>query len=245
MKRFTCLFILCFITFPFLHSCIVNNWKEVKGNYQIVTKNLAVSDYDEIQLNLPATVIYKQISQEKPFLQVTVDENIFPSLKIAVQGGKLVIAQTDDSNLKPSRFIVYTNSKNLRKVNVLGSGDVLLEKAVNAGDMEISITGSGDVKTDSLYCETIKVRITGSGDVTLKGAANRADFKVTGSGDIHAFDYLVQELDGSVAGSGDIRAYVYKKINASVSGSGDIQYKGNPESVNTQVSGSGDITKVK
>ncbi|GHT02700.1 DUF2807 domain-containing protein [Bacteroidia bacterium] len=244
MKRFTSLFILCFIIFPFFHSCVVNNWKEVKGNYQIVTEKIAISDYDEILLDLPATVIYRQISQEEPFLQVTVDDNILPSLEIGVQGRQLVITQKNDSNLHPSRLVIYTNSKHLSKVNVKGSGDVLLEKAVNAGDMEISVTGSGNVKTDSLYCETIRVLVAGSGDVEMKGAANRADFKVTGSGAISAFDYLVQQLDCQVAGSGDIRASVYKKLNATVSGSGDIQYKGDPESVNTQVAGSGDITKV-
>jgi hypothetical protein len=229
------------MAFPFLNSCIFTS-KEVNGNYQIVNEKLAVSDYDEIVLDLPANVVYRQISQDEPFLQVSVDENILPSLKIAVEGRKLVITQNNDSNLRPTQFTIYTNSKNLQKVNVTGSGDVLLKQQVNAQNMEIRITGSGSVQTDSLYCETIDVSITGSGDVELKGAANRARFDITGSGNIKALDYLVQQADCEITGSGKISTYVYKSIDASISGSGNIRYKGNPETVNKQVNGSGEIT---
>jgi hypothetical protein len=233
------------MAFPFLHSCVISNWKEVKGNYQVVNKTIAIGDYDEILLNLPANVIYQQISQEKPFLQVTVDENIFPSLAISVQGKRLVITQNNDSNLHPSRLVIYTNSKDLNKINITGSGDIRLENAVNTGNMEIAVMGSGDVKADSLYCENLKVKITGSGDIVLKGAAGKAAYSITGSGDIDALDYLVQELDCRVSGSGDIKAYVYSQLKASVSGSGDIRYRGDPESVDTHVAGSGEIHKIK
>jgi hypothetical protein len=244
MKRFTPLFILCFMTFPFLHSCVISNWKEVKGNYQIISKTLSISDYDEILLSLPADVIYRQIPQEKPFLQVTVDENIFPLLDISVQGKRLVITQNSDSTLHPSQLVIYTNSKDLNKINITGSGDIRLENAVNTGNMEIAVVGSGDVKADSLYCENLNVKITGSGDIILKGAAGKAAYSIAGSGDIDALDYLVQELDCRVSGSGDIKAYVYNQLKASISGSGDIRYKGNPESVDTQVAGSGEINKI-
>ena len=244
MKRLTTLFILCFAAFPLFHSCIMGPWSVVRGNHQIVNETIAIDDYDEIALSVSADVVYRQISQAEPFLQVTVDENILQYLNISVRNNRLIIKSEDNINLLPSRFVIYTNSRSLSKVSITGSGDMLLEKAVNARDMKISVTGSGDLKTDSLYCETLDVSITGSGNVNLKGAATNTQYGITGSGDIRAYDYLVENLDCRISGSGDIQAYVVKKLMARISGSGDIRYKGNPESVDTKVTGSGDIRRV-
>jgi hypothetical protein len=243
MKRLTPLFIFCFIAFPFLHSCLFINYKEIKGNYTILNEKMVIDDYDEIVLDVPAKVIYQQISQEEPFLQVSVDENIFPSLEIYVKDNRLIITQNNDSSLNPTQFKIYTNSKNLCKIEVKGSGDIFMEKAVNAQDMEIRISGSGDVKTDSLYCENLKLKIAGAGDVEIKGAATHATFSISGAGDIKAFDYLVQNLNCNISGAGNVEASVYKSLDVSISGSGNVEYKGNPELVTTTISGSGDIRK--
>ena len=241
MKRLTILFILCFAVFPLFYSCTFSPYNVVKGNHQVINEEIAIGDYDEIALNLPADIIYRQISQEKPFLQVSVDENLWQWLDISVQNNRLVVKSKENANLQPTRFVIYTNSRSLSNVSITGSGDVLLEKAVNARDMKISVTGSGDLKTDSLYCENLEANITGSGDIHLEGVATNAHYRITGSGDINAFDYFVENLNCQVSGSGDIQAYVDKKLFARVSGSGDIHYKGNPESVDTKVSGSGTI----
>ena len=244
MKRLTTLFILCFVAFPLLHSCIMGPWNAVKGNHQIVNEKIDIDDYDEIALSLSADVIYQQIAQDEPFLQVSIDENLLQYLNISVRNNRLVIKSEDNVNLLPSRFVIYTNSRSLSKVSIAGSGNVSLERAVNARDMNVSITGSGDFKTDSLYCEMLDVSITGSGDARLNGAATNAQYAITGSGDIRAFDFLTENLECRISGSGDIQAYVIKKLTARISGSGDIRYKGNPESVDTKVTGSGDIKGV-
>lgn len=231
--------------FPLLNGCSVNYGHVLKGNHHIVNEKIDIADYDAILLSLSAEVIYQQISEEEPFLQVSIDENLLPEIDVSVQNKRLIITQKGNINLHPSRFVIYTNSRSLSRVAITGSGDVLLEKAVNAKSMEVSITGSGDIKTDSLYCEQLSVKITGSGDADLKGAANEAQYTLTGSGDINAFRCLVERLTCRISGSGDIEAYVDKQLIARVSGSGDIRYLGNPESVDRKVSGSGSISRVE
>ncbi|MDR0541248.1 MAG: DUF2807 domain-containing protein [Dysgonamonadaceae bacterium] len=245
MKRFTSLFTLCLVAFPLFYSCNTNYGKSIKGNHQIVNEKIAIGDYDGIALSLPAEVIYRQISQEEPFLQVSVDENLLQSLDISVHHRRLFIRSKDNFNLRPSRFVVYTNSRSLSKVAIAGAGDVFLEKAVNTQNMEVSIAGSGNFKTDSLYCETLDAEIAGSGHIHLKGAATHAKYTIAGSGNIQAFDCLVENLKCQISGSGNIRAYVDKKLNARIAGSGDIRYKGNPELADKKVSGSGNISKAE
>ncbi|MDR0413370.1 MAG: DUF2807 domain-containing protein [Dysgonamonadaceae bacterium] len=239
------LFVLCFAAVPFLTSCTFNFQREIKGNYIIVHEKIPIDDYDEIVLNVPADVYYQQISQDRPFLQLSVDRNVLPGVEVSVENHRLTITRKNDSLLTPSRFRIYTNSRNLSKVSVAGSGDFYMEREVNAGSMEIHVSGSGDVKADSLYCEKIRVTLSGAGDAEISGAATDAEFHVSGAGDIRAFDFLANTLDCSVSGAGDIRAFAYERLNISVSGAGDVEYKGNPASVTQHLSGAGNIRKVE
>ena len=244
MRRFTPLFVLIFALFPILHSSCIFHRGEVKGNYHVVSDTLEIGDYDAIELSVGAEIIYRQMSQSEPFLQISTDENIMPALLIQVKNNRLIIESKTDSILRPSRMIIYTNSKNLKDICILSSGDVRLENEVNAQEMNIVINGSGDVKADSLFCETLNLKINGSGDIMLAGAANSAKFRISGSGDIFAEKFLIQEVDCRINGSGDISTYVARKLHASINGSGDLQYFGNPESVVTSINGSGEIQKV-
>jgi hypothetical protein len=82
-----------------------------------------------------------------------------------------------------------------------------------------------------------------AGGKEIKGNYTIAVFKVYGSGNINAWDYLTSKLECAVDGSGNITAYIYEKIKASVTGSGMVEYKGNPELLETNVHGSGNIKK--
>ncbi|MDR1681802.1 MAG: DUF2807 domain-containing protein [Candidatus Symbiothrix sp.] len=245
MKRFTPVFIFVFALFSLLNTSCVLNDKTIKGNYNIVNQTLSIDDYESIELRVGAELIYRQSPQSEPFLQVAVDENILPSLRFLSKGKRLIIDQKNDSNLNPTRFVIYTNSKSLNDIKIAGSGDICLENEVNAPQMDIEITGSGDVKADSLFCENIRLQITGSGDISIAWAATTAGFSITGSGDINALDFLAGELKCQITGSGDIKAFAGNELNVSITGSGDMHYRGNPDKINLSVNGSGDIKKVE
>ena len=49
------------------------------------------------------------------------------------------------------------------------------------------------------------------------------------SGDLFAENYEAQQVNASVAGSGDIKCFATQYLKARTSGSGRIGYKGNPE----------------
>ena len=85
-----------------------------------------------------------------------------------------------------------------------------------------------------------KKKVTKSKAV-VKGKTNDLEVSLAGSGDIHGFGLQANNTDVSIAGSGDIEIVSNKSLKARVSGSGDIQYKGNPAKEDTKVSGSGSI----
>lgn len=244
MNRFTQLFAVTAMAIVFFTSC--NFWSKnaIYGNCQIVGKEINITDYDEIKVGLAADIVYQQFSDSAPCLQVNTDDNLFSSLDIRVEDNQLIIDTKPDSIIRPTQLTIYTNSKNLKKVHISGSGDLYLRGEVNAGNFDLNVSGSGNIRTDSLLCRNLKVNISGSGNAQLVGAAKKASYTVSGSGNVKAFEFMVQLLKCKISGSGNIEALSRKKLDVSVSGSGNIKYKGLPESINSSVSGSGTIKQV-
>ena len=243
MKRSTKLFALLFTAFPIFTSCVFQS-NLVYGNHQLVNKRIDIDNYEKIIVNVSGEVYYQQFSDSTPYLQIHTDENIFNLLDINTQNNQLVIDVKKGNNIKPSKLVIYTCSHNLNQVSVNGSGDIRLKGEVNANDLKLSITGSGNLLADSLLSNKLTVNIIGSGNTILTGASNESSFTITGSGNIRAYHYLVQELNCRIIGSGNIEASVFDKLDANITGSGDLYYMGNPQSFDSKVTGSGKVKAV-
>jgi hypothetical protein len=90
----------------------------------------------------------------------------------------------------------------------------------------------------------LKLNLSGSGDIVLKGITENLEASVAGSGDINAFDLVAQNSKVNVSGSGNISTNCSEFIEARVAGSGDIEYKGKPKKMDTKVAGSGKIKMI-
>ena len=83
-----------------------------------------------------------------------------------------------------------------------GSGD--LEIVSVEGDyLELSSHGSGDIDIGGGRVEDLAITVRGSASVEFSGAANTANLKASGSGDI-SVDRVTGELSTKSSGSGDI-----------------------------------------
>jgi hypothetical protein len=245
MEKFTRLFVCVALALPVFAACNISSRNTIRGNYQVINKEIPIADYDEIVVGLAADVVYQQFSDSIPYLQITTDDNILSALNVRVEGTRLVIETKADSVIHPTQLTIYTHSRNLNNVHVQGSGEIYLRGEVNAKNFNLNISGSGNVRTDSVLCENLQANISGSGNAQLTGAAKESAFMVSGSGNINAYDFLVLSSKCTVSGSGNIKAYSIGHLDASIYGSGNITYKGIPESVNSFVSGSGKIKQTE
>ena len=204
---------------------------KVEGNGNIITKEISVDNYSEIELggNIEYSgnnflgnrsnkkfPVFKYTHGRSASLKITIDENLFPLLSIKSNNGRLAIRIQDGTRIKPTQYVIEGSSKTLKYLKTSGPMDFEAQNAFSEDQLEIKISGS------------------------LKGKADEARYSVSGSGDIKAYDLSVNDLSCSVSGSGDARVYAKDNMNLSVSGSGDIRYKG-PASVHKSKSGSGSI----
>lgn len=217
--------------------------KSIKGDKNIVKKEFSISDYDKINLSGSNTIVYLQKLGAAPYVAIEIDQNLVDLLDVTVKNKELQITTKDRVSVNPSKFVVYTNSKELSTVEVRGSGKFVAEGIVQAKELKISIGGSGKCEFNNLEAHNVKGSISGSGKIILGGKGTTSDFSISGSGSIDAKDLSVDDVNASISGSGSMTVAPKNKLNARISGSGKIKYTGSPE-VDKKVSGSGSIKQL-
>ncbi len=213
--------------------------KKVVGNGNVTTKTVNTGDYDGIN-GVGSMDIHLERGTEGN-ITVTTDDNLHQYIEIEVKNNMLVIKTKKNTYLKTKKGIhVTVPFKDISEISLIGSGDIDTKDVVDAPNLELNVTGSGDVDLD-VNSGSLEARVTGSGDMRVNGKTVDLEVSVSGSGDFHGFNLQSDNTEATVSGSGDVRVVANKSIKARVNGSGDITYKGNPERSDTKTSGSGDI----
>lgn len=200
-----------------------------------------VSEFDKIGLAIPANLYLIQGSKNE--LVIEADEDLLEKIKTEVNGTSLDIQFEKWYNYKGIGNInVYVTVKDLKKLDVSGSGDIIAKSAIKSDKLVFVISGSGSILINDLSVNDVYAMVTGSGDIKIKGnsKANELDVTVTGSGDFESESIEFKEGEMSVTGSGSIRAHVTDELDANITGSGRIYYKGTPV-IDADITGSGKI----
>ena len=214
-------------------------FSKVKGNGDITTKTQQTSDYNEIKV--VGFMDVKLESGTEGSITVTTDDNIHEHIVVESKNGVLTIKVKNKVNIQTKKGVhVTVPFKDLNKVSLTGSGDVVTSNTIKSDSFEVELTGSGDVILD-VEAMNVDAKITGSGDLKLTGKATDLEVKVTGSGDYSGKTLVSKNTQVYVSGSGDASVHASKSLKARVNGSGDITYTGNPETTDKKVMGSGDI----
>ena len=237
--------------------------KRIKGTGAVERTTRDVKDFKSIDVMTSANVFVKQSTTFK--VEVEAQKNIADVLETVVEEGTLKIKLKQGSwNLSFDKLNIYVEMPTVETLEISGSGDLKAETALTGDNMTVDITGSGniniekgltakslkiriggsgDIKIDSIAVNELSTKIAGSGGLIVTGKADKADYTVSGSGDIDAKKLKSKAVEAAVSGSGNISCNAEESIDAHASGSGDISYSGNATAVKTKVSGSGNIEK--
>lgn len=217
------------------------------------TKNMDFTDCDREERNVrffeavtntgPFDVIYEQAREQ--YVIVEGDEEYFDNLHTDVSRGVLEIS-IDPARYRNVRLRVKVGSPDITRLTMLGSGSLICTSDIEADDLSLKVTGSGDLITKDIKCSSLESSVSGSGDIELKHVeAVDVSVSVGGSGDWSSTHIKADNLSVSLAGSGDIeiaRVAIDDTLAASVAGSGDIDISGYANTVRAKMSGSGDIS---
>jgi hypothetical protein len=201
-----------------------------------------VGDFTYISMGINADVTLKQGSKTELILEG--DEEDLEDIETYVTSGKLRIKNDNNSWFKSmSKIKIYITVKEFTGASVSGSGEIVSEGKINAGDVDLGVSGSGDLELD-LYASDIDCGISGSGSIYLTGRGKTGSLSISGSGKMDAADFEIETISIRISGSGSVYVNASKEIDSRISGSGTIRYKGDPDKISNHSSGSGKLRKM-
>lgn len=222
--------------FLLLNSCTVITAQN--GGY---SEQRTVSEFKAVVTGGSEDLFVTQGSTQK--VRIEGDEDAIKDINTYVRNGVLYIEHKSRWNRSYAQTRVYVTMKGINGLKLAGSGNIIGETPIATDELELSISGSGNIKLDVTASE-IQSGISGSGNIKLSGKTVDNNLKISGSGDVNALDLKAENCAVHISGAGDAKVYVSKKLDVKVSGSGSIRYAGDPDKVNTSVSGSGSVQKI-
>ncbi len=200
-----------------------------------------VGPFTKLELSVAADLHLTQGDTHKLVLEG--DEDDLEDIETEVRGGTLKIEHKKAFHFGSNdRITIYVTMKDIEELSVGGSGNIEAETPIRSGDIELNVSGSGEINIDELEASNAELSISGSGDIYLSGSKSLKSLEcdISGSGELHADRLKAGTADLDISGSGGCKVHVTDELEVDISGSGKVRYKGQPR-VNADISGSGDV----
>ena len=188
-----------------------------------------------VELSIAANV--RIVEGATQYVAVTGPEETVNQITKSVNSGKWKIGFPTDYNSNYDKLDITITSSIIKKLGISGSGNIIGVDTLYLSDIQISGSGSIEVKTisTSLYSD-----ISASGNISVSGTVGLLKHSVSGSGKLYAFNLMATDAEINASGSGNTEIYVISNLHAEIDGSGNIYYKGAP-SITQEINGSGSL----
>jgi hypothetical protein len=198
-----------------------------------------LSGFNAVAFGVPGTCHVQQGSRFK--VEIDGDEDDLDRLEVEVKGNRLVIStKRGNWNWNSGKIEARITMPEIEGLSVSGSGELVTNGRLNVADLDMSVSGSGDLRVE-LDGSLIEASISGSGKIIAGGTATEIDLSISGSGKFDGEDLKAQKVKARISGSGNAKVYASEEVDATISGSGTVYYKGDPERKFSKASGSGKL----
>lgn len=222
-------------------SCKKHLFNSIKGKGETVTETRNLSGFNKISLSIDGDLSYVQDSVY--FVEISAQQNVLNVITTEIDGGRLKIGSSKWIR-KHNGIKIIVHSPDMREMDLSGSGNIESSSDILTTNLELNVSGSGNITLASVHTDEFEVKISGSGNITVSGGAvTNQKATISGSGDVEMDDLTANNSDAKISGSGSISVWVLDQLKATISGSGNIRYKGNPI-VNANISGSGSVIHI-
>jgi len=236
LKKITALLILISI----ISSCNKNN-NCIDGEGSIVTKTLALDDFNKVNASISSNITISQGETQE--VKIIGHSNIINELNTSVSNNNLNIA-LNNGCYRDFRLDIEITIPFLESINGNGSSKIIINDFENQNSLELSVNGSGNITLNEFEGITnLDVFVNGSGWVEGNNnitTLNNSNINVSGSGGYYGYNINSKNITASVSGSGKAELIATDNLDATITGSGKIYYKGNPV-INENITGSGKL----
>jgi hypothetical protein len=198
-----------------------SNKPRIEGSGNMITKEVAVKSFDELNVQGVFSVLLTQGTKEE--VKIEADDNLQELFEVKNEGSKLSINTKKDVNYSSKKKLkVYITLKSMELKTV---GDISSDANLNFDDLKISnkSVGSIDLK---MTAQNLNVENKSVGNVKLNGKAENAIIKNKGVGSVQAASFIVQKMDIENDGVGSAEVNAAKELKVKDSFLGKVTNKG-------------------
>ncbi len=218
---------------------------EVKGNGNIITKEIKVSSFIRLHLSGKGSVELFQSDEEKVIVET--DENL-QEFVYAINSGRTLYVSAE-SKLRQPVFTVCTIRIYIRQIDVI---DIRNENANLICGNQLAVTGPVVIKVQSvgnteldINAPAIKILCQSVGNVILKGKCDSLAVKNQSTGDFNSKDLIAGHVSIQNSAMGNVLLHAEKEITIRHSGVGYIHYSGKAILKDVRQNGVGEIQHVE
>ena len=191
---------------------------KIEGSGNIVTKEVAVQPFDQLEASGVFNVVLTQGAKES--VKIEAEDNLQPLFEVKNDGSKLMVDMKKDSHFNSKKkMTVYITFKNLKSMDLKMVGNVSSEGNLNFGDLSLANKSVGSVDL-ALNAQRLDIKNKSVGNLKLSGKANNAVIRSNSVGAIKASELLVQtmDIDNDGVGSAEVNAVKELKVKDSFLG---------------------------
>ena len=238
-KSRSLIIILMVFTIGILSSCTSFLKNGITGNGHVVTKEVNIDSFSELEVDGVFNVVFKQ--GDKEALTIEADENIAKLIRVKNINNTLIIDYKEEVSIRKStKLNLYVTVVDITDINLNIVGDVLTKTSLKLDHIKIVNNGVGDADLN-IICEDLILRNSSVGDITISGGSNKLNLSNSGVGDILAKNFISNSVTVLNSGVGDVEVYSRNYLDVTSSGVGDVDYFGNPKSKNIKDNAVGDV----
>jgi hypothetical protein len=234
--------------FHFWHGAVLlfifSSCEKIVGEGPLVTETRTATQFQGLSVSVPADAYFTQ----SPDYSVTLEaqQNILDEIETVVSDNVLKIRfRHSNVDIRTSQGItIHVTGPTARILEMNGSGNLMITGKIDPTELDVNVSGSGNVDIGEIETNRIEAVISGSGRINVEaGAANSEKITISGSGDADLAEIIVKDAEALISGSGSMKIHATETLKAKISGSGTVYYKGSPD-IHSTISGSGSVVKL-
>ena len=142
-----------------------------------------VDTFTKISFKVPGKLFLRQGSTQK--VEIEGKKDVLEKIETNMEGSRLVIEHEDESFWRwgnDDKVNIYITVKDIEGLSVGGSGDLIGETKIVADDIDLNVSGSGNMKVEVEASGDMESDVSGSGNIDLRGKCRNFNSDVSGSG---------------------------------------------------------------
>ena len=195
---------------PGTNNCIL-------GQGSITSESRTLANFNSINTTIFAEILLTQ----GPLADVVIEgqQNIIDQILTEVVNNELRITLNRCVNIAQA-VKVHITIPEISKLTLTGSGDIIAQNDFDLSDLNVTLTGAGNFNLRGMSTN-LDVILTGVGDVNAFDLeTDVCDVRITGVGDTEVF--VNNELNVTITGTGSVYYKGSPSITSSITGVGSV-----------------------